>query len=260
MPPSLACLTPPLPFAPDIGFVGDCAADGQRTRVAALGLDAEYLVLLSLVGYETSINAACAKLMHGERIGFLPDRHAIQALAPEWETTTLKRHPDLSYWLWRSALRGTKQRNGMLVPHTLSLAWSHQHPPVVPAPRAQPETTPSQPHAPPIAAPVYAPRYLVAARDEHDPPYPRFFGHLRGLRVVLPPSVAWVAYLWERSLETALLVPLPALGVRLWRMDGDPHRWNALATEGIRRGVLTATPPTDSDKRALGLLCAPNRR
>jgi hypothetical protein len=258
--------TAPVPFDPEIGFVGECAADGQRTRVASIALDDGRLVILNLVGYETSLNAALGKVLQCNSIGFLPNSEVLKTLATDWKVTALTRHRDRPYWLWRGALRGTKEKQGMILPHELSLAWGQAHPPAIPAtPNPDPANTDAEAaqadaptkqadHAPPEPERVYSPRYLVAGLNETVPPYHRFFSHLRGLRVVLPPTVAWVEYLWARSLEANLLTPLPALGVRVWRLNGDPRRWNALSTEGIRTGTLTPTPPTDDDKRRLGLL------
>src|SRR5512147_1374821 len=105
MPPAL-----PSGFDPT-GFVGEVAADGQRVRVAAIATDDDgRVVLLSLVGYETSVSAALARLMKGEQIGFLPTMHHT------WDAPTALQALRVSYWLWRAEITGTREKQGVAFP------------------------------------------------------------------------------------------------------------------------------------------------
>src|SRR5258708_21698289 len=59
------------PFHPD-GFVGSLQADGQQVRVAALACDAERVIALSLVGFDTSIGVVLARLWSSTVVPFAP--------------------------------------------------------------------------------------------------------------------------------------------------------------------------------------------
>ena len=53
--------------------------------------------------------------------------------------------------------------------------------------------------------------------------------------------------------DYGMITSLPALGISAWRLDGDPRHWNALVSDGVRRGVLPTTRPTTRDAERLGL-------
>src|SRR5260221_13436601 len=59
------------PFHPD-GFVGSLQADGQQVRVAALACDAERVIALSLVGFDTSIGVVLARVWSSTVVPFAP--------------------------------------------------------------------------------------------------------------------------------------------------------------------------------------------
>src|SRR5258708_13744058 len=63
-------------FHPD-GFAGSLQADGQQVRVAALACDAERMIALSLVGFDTSIGAVLSRLWGSTAVPFPP--------APDWQ-------------------------------------------------------------------------------------------------------------------------------------------------------------------------------
>ena len=64
------------PFHPD-GFAGSLQADGQQVRVAALACDAERVIALSLVGFDTSIGVVLSRLWSSTAVPFAP--------APDWQ-------------------------------------------------------------------------------------------------------------------------------------------------------------------------------
>ena len=54
-------------------FFGTIKADGQLPRVAALACHHQEVVAISLVGYDTSVSAALARLWQREQLAFEPD-------------------------------------------------------------------------------------------------------------------------------------------------------------------------------------------
>ncbi len=55
--------------------------------------------------------------------------------------------------------------------------------------------------------------------------------------------VQWAEALWQRGLASDLITPLPALGMRAWRLSGDLLAWSALVGEGVREGWLPWKEP-----------------
>lgn len=266
-------MSTPLPSAmPDVlpsgfdpaGFVGEVSADGQRVRVSALATDDESRVaFLGLVGYETSVSAALARLMKGEQLGFLPAAHF------PWDAPTGLHALRVSYWLWRADIHGTREKQGVAFPRCASIDHGLRTPPVLPTTspdeeRKQRETATSDPFAEmrtilarlqgrePNSSPMPA-RIVLAPSGAPSPSSSAFFGHLKGLRVITLPSLAWVDYLWSAGLQYGLITPLAALGLAAWRLDGDPRHWNALVSEGVQRQLLPTTRPTPDDLRRLGV-------
>jgi hypothetical protein len=260
-PPSSMPDTLPTAFDP-AGFVGEIAADGQRVRVAALATDPTgQVALLSIVGYETSISAVLARLVRGEQLGFLP--------IADWDGPTALEAMRLSYWLWRADLSGTREKQGVAFPRCASIDYSLRTPPTLPqlspeAAKQQQEAAAADPFAETeaildqlrtcVADPSPMPPRIVFANVGHAAPTPSaFFGHLKGLRVITLPALAWIDYLWVAGLDHGMITPLPTLGISAWRLDGDPRHWNALVSDGVRRGVLPTTRPTARDTERLGL-------
>lgn len=253
----------PLGFDP-AGFVGEISADGQRVRVCAIATDDEGgAAFLGLVGYETSVSAALARLMKGEQLGFLPAAHL------SWDAPTGLQALRVSYWLWRADVHGTREKQGVAFPRCASIDHGLRTPPVLPTAtpddeRKQREAAAQDPFAETRAIlarlqgreanPSPMPARIVLAPAEVPTPSPAaFFGHLRGLRVITLPSLAWVDYLWSAGLAYGLITPLAALGLAAWRLDGDPRHWNALVSAGVQQGLLPTARPTIADRRRLGL-------
>lgn len=255
--------TMPTGFDP-AGFVGELSADGQRVRVSALATDDEGRVaFLGLVGYETSVSAALARLMKGEQLGFLPAAHL------PWDAPTSLQALRVSYWLWRAEVHGTREKQGVAFPRCASIDHGLRTPPALPT--ATPDEA-RPPHEAAARDPFAETRAILArlqGREPNPAPLPAriilappaapapspaaFFGHLKGLRVITLPSLAWVDYLWSAGLQYGLITSLAALGLSAWRLDGDPRHWNALVSEGVQRGYVPTTRPTDADLHRLGL-------
>jgi hypothetical protein len=248
----------PLSYDP-AGFHGEVTADGQCVRVAALACTAAgELALVSLVGYETSVSAALARVLKGQQLGFLPDTRTA------WDGPSALCRLSQSYWLWRAAIHGTREQQGVAFPHGASIDHGLRTPPVVPTtpptddePPPDASTAPTATltrHAPRDANPaVLPPRIVLAPADAAAPSPAAFFGHLKGLRVITLPSLAWVDYLWSTGLRDGLITPLVALGICAWQLDGDPRHWNALVSVGVQRQLLPTTRPTPDDRRRLGI-------
>jgi hypothetical protein len=184
-----------------------------------------------------------------------------------WDGPSALRRLSQSYWLWRAAIAGTREQQGVALPHGASIDHGLRTPPDLPA------TTPAAaatPHADAPPDPVAEPAALLTRRAPRDanpdllPPRIVFappgaaapspaavFGHLKGLRVITLPSLAWVDYLWSSGLHDGLITPLAALGIRAWQLDGDPRHWNALVSAGVQRQHLPTTRPTPDDRRLL---------
>jgi hypothetical protein len=94
------------------------------------------------------------------------------------------------------------------------------------------------------------PRYLFGNWSETTPHQRAFLGVLRGLRALFlnaPPGAEpgavtamqqWADALWQFGLANDLITPLPAIGIRAWRVAGDLARWSDLISSGVRERWL----------------------
>src|SRR5260370_40596344 len=237
------------PFHPD-GFAGSLQADGQQVRVAALACDAEGMIALSLVGFDASIGVVLSRLWGSTAVPFAP--------APDWQgewqgPEQLKRSGE-RYKQCVAPLEGTREVHALALLRTAHLTEGILHPPDLPEMRAQSEAaSPEQERelmhvpAPPSSQPtppVWVPRYVLGNWDESGPHRQSFLGHLYALRVLFLhrhtehpewPEV-WAEALWERGLESNLITPLAAIGMRAWRLSGDLMVWSTLVFAGVREG------------------------
>lgn len=266
-PPALSAGADTIPIGFDPSrFWGEVAADGQRTRVASLACDEEgRLLLLWIVGYETSVAAALGRLLKGEATGFLPGDGVA------WDGPTSLKTAPAPFWMWRGEVQGTRMRQGMLFPHSGSIHQGLMHPPPPPSGARTPEEArrraellAANPFAEidatlaglaaepgrPLTAP---PRLLLADMGAPAPSPAAFFGHLRVIHAVVLPTLAWLDQLWAAGLAHGLIRPLPALGIAAWAMERDPRCWNALVSRGVRDGSLPAVRPDRRDRAALHL-------
>jgi hypothetical protein len=228
------------------------------------------VICLSLVGAANSVSSALAKLLTPNgRLFFVP------AEGIAWdEPRIFMRDPDTHYKELGVRLRTTVLTHGLCLACSAHLGDGLLHPPRIPAqkqPSEQPETsTDIRPHqpaggatAPPSqerscqqAAQLRAllahvrPRYLLGNWSETTPNERGFLGVLRGLRVILvnaPPHASptliatmhqWANALWYEGSQRTLITPLPALGIRAWRLSGDLGRWSDLISQGVRKRWL----------------------
>ena len=252
---------PVRPFHPD-GFVGTMQADGQQVRVAALACQGKEVVLLSLVGFDTSVGAVLAGLWGLKEVSFAP----AAAWRGEWSGPEMLRRGAEHYKQAVAHLDGTREVHALALVRTAHLAEGMLHPPDLPAPvPKQPEesaTTAVAPtvapkqtasHAPaaspshqPPAPPKWVSRYVVGNWNDVGPCCSSFLGHLYALRVPILQRHAthpewreqWAEALWERGLACELITPLVALGLHAWKLSGDVFAWSALVGSGVREGWL----------------------
>jgi hypothetical protein len=242
---------PVRPYHPD-GFVGKIEADGQQVNVAALACVGEHVVLLSLVGFDTSIGVMLAMLWSNRSVSFLP----AFAWQEEWRGPLTLKRDGSTYTQTMARLEGTRHVHALALLKSAHIAEGIQHPPELPEPSKapEPETEPASVHAartPHTAQdtpkpPLWFPRYILGNGDEATPNRQSFQGHLAALRIPILyrhaahpawPDI-WADTLWQHGLSTHLIMPLPALGLRCWQLSGDVTAWAALVGSGVREGWL----------------------
>ncbi len=230
--PILTGTQPVTPFGDRL--YGELSADGQQPKVAALATTREgEVLLLSLVGFDTSIAAALAKLHAGKPLVFQPGAEVLwPGVAPLTRLSSPYKQskPRL--------LVGTRERHAMTFSRLCDIGYGLLHPPSIPNPKKLRELA-AQRGVSETTKPVPAtPRYVLGNWHESTPERGAFLGHLRALRVIHLPG--WADALWRAGLEAHLIEPMPALGCRCWRLEGDLERWSALLTAGVQQGWLTA--------------------
>ena len=233
---------PVRPFHPD-GFVGTLSADGQEVKVAALACDEGRVVVLSLVGFDTSVGAALATLWSNTEVTFAPGL----SWQDEWRGPDRLTRLSTGYKQPTARLEGTREVHGLALVKTAHLTEGILNPVDLPEPEREPEPAPAQPGdpiRPPRKAPL--PRYLLGNWEEATPHRHSFLGHLYALHLVFlhrhaahPEWVdAWADALWQHGLARNLIVPLPALGMHAWKLSGELFQWSELVSAGVRAGWL----------------------
>lgn len=212
---------------------GTIDADGQQPKVAALAsTTGGEIIALSLVGYDTSVAAALSRLHSGKGLRFCPGSE-ITWTGPR----QLLRLPS-PYRQFRTALSGTRERHYLSLSRLADIGFGLVHPPSIPDPATPEAAAPgAMASAPALPKDPPAPRYVLGNADEATPERSAFLGHLRALRVIHLPH--WAEALWAMGLEQHLILSVPALGVRCWRVEGDLQRWSILLTAGVKQGWLT---------------------
>jgi acylphosphatase len=231
-------------------FHGTVAADGQTVRVAALAANHDDgLVMVSLVGYDTSVSAALAKIWKGDAVGFLPSQE------DKWTgVTSLKRMAEVNYRQFAAPLVGTREKHLVALPYTAHIADGIAIPPEIPAEAkkgaGQGDEGEGEGEGEGEKQPVLKldqdvkPRFLLANAGEETPNPRNFLFHLVGLRVILlrkgsQAAVSqWGNHLWEQGNREGLITPVPALGIQCWKLTGNIVRWNDLVLAGVRSGQL----------------------
>ncbi|HEU5100176.1 MAG TPA: hypothetical protein VFU22_14205 [Roseiflexaceae bacterium] len=207
------------------------------------------MALLSLIGYDTSVLAALARLHLRERLVFQPAADVAWA-GPR----LLERVPGMGYQQFPGAIANTREKHVLLLPHAGNIGHGLLHPQDIPD---EPKAGDSR-----IALPSPAPslRFVLGNLDEDTPHRDSFLGHLRALRVIFlrrhasgddEASVAdaWASQLWIKGLERKLITPIPALGVKAWALAGDVRMWSPLISDGVRARWLPWQ--TESRSRAV---------
>ena len=214
---------------------GTIKADGQVPKVAALACHQQEVVAISLVGYDTSVSAALARLWQREQLAFEPDPsidwHGPQQLGRRQE----------NYKQFHATLPGTKEVHYLALPASAHIGEGMLHPPDMPKPQREQE-----PSSPPIQqAQGDRSRFVLGNWDEATPHLRSFLGHVHAMRVIFlhrhenPALVeAWAAQLWLQGLARDLIMPLQALGIKAWKLTGDLTLWSHLIGEGVRTGWL----------------------
>jgi len=234
MVPILTGTLPIRPYHPTQLF-GAIKADGQLPKVAALACHQQELVAISLVGYDTSISAALARLWQREQLAFEPDP------AIDWHGPGHLDRRQEHYKQFHATLPGTKEVHCLALPVSAHIAEGILHPPDVPKP--QQEQGPSSPAM--QQAQADRSRFVLGNWDEEAPYVRSFLGHLHAMRVIFlhrhenPALVeAWATQLWIQGLARKLITPLQALGIKAWKLTGDLTLWSHLIGEGVRSGWL----------------------
>jgi hypothetical protein len=242
---------PVRPYHPD-GFVGKLDADGQQVKVAALACSGEHVVMLSLVGFDTSVGVMLSMLWSNRAVPFAP----AFAWQEEWKGPRTLKRDGSSYKQSIARLEGTHEVHALALLKAAHIAEGIQHPPELPEPPKEPAASESGTtagrtgHIPtvqtPPQPPVWLPRYLFGNGDEETPNRHSFQGHLAALRIPILyrhaehpewPDI-WADALWEHGLAARLITPLPALGQRCWHLSGDLTAWATLVGNGVREGWL----------------------
>lgn len=246
------------PFHPD-GFVGTLSADGQQVRVAALVCDETRVVALSLIGFDTSIGVVFSRLWSSTAVPFEP----ASRWQEEWSGPEQLQRSGERYKQCVAHLEGTREVHALALVRTAHLTEGILHPHDLPEMKKTSEGSEQeqeQEDAPPFRSlpatkqakpPVWVARYVLANWDESGPNRQSFLGHLYALRVLFlhrhagHPEwpVMWAEALWQRGLASELIIPLPALGMRAWKLSGDLLAWSALVGEGVRDGWLPWKEP-----------------
>ncbi len=249
-------------------FYGTVKVDGQHPRVAALGCAEGDVVLISLVGYDTSVSAVLASLWSRESVPFLVGDEV------KWSgPRNLVRRPE-SYKQFSTALAGTKEMHYIALPLSAHLAEGILHPPDLPKPEEEdiPEEERQGRNGHSMPGPISLPhgdrtRFVLGNWDETAPHMRSFLGHLYGMRVLFLhkdeehpewPTI-WANELWMRGSRRKLIEPLPAaLGIKVWRLSDDLDGWSHLIGSGVRDGWLPwqamVPTPQEEDIPALALV------
>ena len=130
-------LTGTLPIRPyhPTQFFGTIKADGQLPKVAALACHHQEVVAISLVGYDTSVSAALARLWQREQLAFEPDP------AIDWHGPQQLGRRQENYKQFHATLPGTKEVHVLALPVSANIAEGMLHPPDIPKPKQEQESS-----------------------------------------------------------------------------------------------------------------------
>lgn len=221
-------------FCPE-GFFGSVQVDGQVARVASLATIEGKMLMLSLVGYDTTVSAAFAQLWQGKSVFFTP-RTGISWAGPQM----LMRRKE-SYKQFVTKLAGTQEVHMVALTLDAHIGEGLLTPPAM----AEEEEAKKSGAAHPF--PAGGPRFVLGNWDEDEPHQRAFLANLYAMRVIFlhhrdptqPERVdLWARELWTRGLARSLVVPVEALGIKTWVLAGTTVQWNMLIGQGVREGWL----------------------
>jgi hypothetical protein len=127
------------PFHPD-GFVGSLEADGQQVRVAALACDDEWMIAISLVGFDTSIGVVLARFWSSTSVAFTPGN----AWQEKWQGPAHLKRSIERYKQCVAHLEGTREVHALALVRTAHLTEGILHPPDLPEMREKPSVETDQ--------------------------------------------------------------------------------------------------------------------
>jgi hypothetical protein len=237
--PAIIDTDPPIPFTDE--EIGSAAHEKHMPSVRAIAVDPDRgLVLLNLVGADASVSAVMMELLRSKSngVGFMPTLFARQ---PSNIPTQLSIQSGIRYTTFRSALAtpggSLNQKNWCLLIATANITERRRRVPIIPPQLLPPppglataEAAPAAPtNQPPAVSP---PHYIIGAAIATNPDPHALLGHLRAIGVVV--ADAWAEAVRNLALDAQLVTPIPAAGVRCWRIDGDLVKWVDLIKHGIQ--------------------------
>jgi hypothetical protein len=225
-------------------------ASGTPPSVLALVTDRDgTLIYLNTVGYQTACSAHFAHLWQNGPLTFQPAPHVV------WDgPSQLIRAKDWSYQEIGGALKDTPFVNAIGLVRLAHIGQGMKVPPSFPseeetaAPGAAAHDDDEEQPCVKANLKGAPPRFIFGNLHETTPAAQAFHGHLRALRVVRLSDTrsadhrrctqTWLEQLWLRGLEQQLIVPMLALGIRAWRLNGDLVAWADLIRIGLSDGWL----------------------
>lgn len=239
---------PPIPFTDE--EIGSAAHEKHMPSVRAVAVDPDRgLVLLNLVGADASVSAVIMELLRSKSngVGFMPTLFARQ---PSTIPTQLSIQTGIRYTTFRSALAtpggSLNVKNWCLLISTANIVERRRRAPIIPPQLLPPSSVPATETAPAVSADkppaVSPPHYIIGAATATNPDPNALLGHLRAIGVVV--ADAWAEAVRNLALDAQLVTPIPAAGVRCWRIDGDLIKWVDLVRQGIQSQRFSIPVPT----------------
>jgi hypothetical protein len=220
--------------------IGSAVHEKHMPSVRAVATDPDRgLVLLNLVGADASVSAVIMELLRSKSngVGFMPTLFGGQQTTIPTQLTI---QSGIRYTTFRSALAtpggSISLKNWCLLISTANIAESRRRAPIIPPqllpppPSTTAEATLATPASHPPAAPP--PHYVIGAVTATTPDPNALLGHLRAIGVVV--ADAWAEAVRDLALDAQLVTPMPAAGVKCWRVDGDLIKWVDLVRYGIQ--------------------------
>ena len=232
---------------------GTVTADGQTVHVTALAVDTSgSVILIALAGSDTSVSAAMATLHENKTLTMTV------AEEQSWSGPVVLHRCAHPMHKLSIPLRGTRLVHAVTLIPSMDIAEGIRSAPLIALRAIEPKTVPAGPDialALAVADSVFAsagagadsafasadpvpqppePRFLAGNVHEESPARATFRGHLCAMR--LPHVKTWVDGLWEQGCAAGLIVPVPAMGIRVWQLNTDLPLWSGLITRSLQSG------------------------